>query len=117
MRQTCLLMFLLVLAAGCYKPGRNAEPVEISGQVSLGAKPLHGVMINFQPVVKGGAEAAFPVDRGSFRGPVIPGKYTYFVSAGSAKEALDGVPEKFLRGALDRTVDIEPGKQLDIRLN
>lgn len=79
-------------------------------------KPVSGVMLNFQPTGDG-MPAVIAVDKGAFSGDVIPGKYTYFLSAGKDANAFKKVPEKYQAGATDRQIDITAGTPLNLEMN
>ena len=59
-----------------------------------------------------------PVKGGAFRGSITPGKYTYYISEVSGKTtAFASIPEKYREGSLDRQIEIETGKSLDLTLD
>ena len=112
-----LLLSGLTLLLGCgANPGRSPEPVEIEGRVTIGGKPARDVILNLQPT-GAGAQAAFPLKEGAFRGSVTPGKYTYYVSETANAAAFKAIPAKFQLGSLDRQIDITAGVKLDLTLD
>jgi len=115
MRKTLPLLALFLI--GCsIDPGKNADPVEISGHVTLKGNPVNDVTFNLQPTSKG-AQAMFVLKNGEFKGKVVPGRYTYFISEGAKPASYQAIPEKFRSGAMDRQIDIGDGSKLDIKLD
>jgi hypothetical protein len=108
MRKLVLLLALALLGCGT-DPGRTADPVDFSGEVTLNGKPLSAATLHLQPT-GAGTEAFLPVKSGTFRGKVTPGRYTYYVSGAK------GIPEKFRAGSLDRQTDIAAGTTLRVTL-
>jgi hypothetical protein len=108
----------LVLVGCSTNPGKNPDPVEVSGKVtSSGGKPVTDVVLNLQPVGIGG-HATATVKNGEFKAAVIPGKYTYFFAEGSKAPpaAFRAIPEKYRAGAMDRQIEIKAGTVLDLKL-
>ena len=112
------LVFLCALAVfGCGdKVGFNAEPVEVSGRVTMKSRPVTGVVLNLQPT-SGGAQAALPLKNGGFRGQVVPGRYTYYITEGASAEAFKAIPEKYHLGDKDRQIELAAGSVLNIALD
>jgi hypothetical protein len=112
-----LLLILGLTGCGYRDPGKNPDPVEVSGQVTKGGKPVGDVVLNFQPTGDG-TQATIPVKGGAYRGTITPGKYTYYISeAGGKANAFASIPEKYREGSLDRQIEIEKGKSLDLTLD
>lgn len=117
MRRTTLLVALLIAGCGYKDPGKNPDPVEVSGRVTKGGRPVTDVVLNFQSTGDG-TQAAVPVKSGDFRATITPGKYTYYISEVSGKTtAFAAIPEKYRNGSLDRQIEIETGKSLDLTLD
>jgi hypothetical protein len=117
MRVAALLVLLLIAGCGYKDPGKNPEPVEVSGHITKGGKPVSDVVLNFQSTGEG-TQAAMPVKGGDFRGTITPGKYTYYISeVGGKAKAFAAIPEKYRAGAMDRQIEIESGKSLDLTLD
>ena len=115
MKKVALLA--LVLVVGCkMTPGKNSDPVEISGKVTLpGGRVVNDVTLNLQPTGDG-AQATLPVKDGNFKGTVTPGKYTYFLSEGKNPAAFEAIPGKYKAGSMDRQVEIASGTTLNLTL-
>ena len=109
-----LLGLVLVGCAG--DPGRNPDPVEVTGSVRVAGKPVTDVVLNLQPTGAGG-QAAVPVRNGEFKGTVVPGRYTYYFTEGRAPAAYRAIPEKYRAGSLDRQIDVGPGDRLTLNLD
>jgi hypothetical protein len=56
---------------------------------------------------------------GTFQGELITGKYAYSIVASSpeSQPALSKIAPRFLQASTDRTVQIEPGQELQIVLD
>lgn len=105
---------VMVMLAGCgVNPGKNADPVEVSGKVSINGKPVADAQLHFQPT-GAGLQAMFAVKNGQFRGTMTPGKYTYYLDA-AKPSVLASIPEKFRYGSLERQMEIDAGDSLEIR--
>jgi hypothetical protein len=111
-------LFVLVFAIGCGNKSvkKNAEPVEISGSVSMGGRPVNDVVFNLQPTGDG-AQATLPVKDGAFQGTVTPGTYTYYISETRNARAFEAIPEKYRSGAMDRKVEVASGTRLTVQLD
>jgi hypothetical protein len=121
MRQS--IVILLFVLAGCgTRVVKNPDPIEISGKVQLaGGRPVTAVVFNLQPTA-GGSQAVIPLKNGEFKATVTPGRYTYYITEGSAKdpqakESYSAIPAKFREGAMDRQIEIAAGATtVDIKL-
>lgn len=111
------LPLALACLAGCSSnPGKNPEPVEITGRVTLpGGKAVDDVTFNLQPTGPGG-QAALPVTNGEFKGTVMPGRYTYYLSEGKRAASLQAVPQKYRTGSMDRQITVAAGAKLEVSL-
>jgi hypothetical protein len=108
---------LLTLAVGCgASVTPTSQPVDISGEVKASGKPVSGVKLNLQPTGDG-LPAVIDVQDGKFTAQVIPGKYTYFISAGKDAAALKKINEKYQSGSADRQYDVGSGTQLTLALD
>jgi hypothetical protein len=98
------------MLVGCgVNPGKNADPVDIDGKVTLAGKDVSGVVLNLQ-VTGEGTPLVMPVEKGACKGKVTPGKYTYFLSQASNATAFKDVPAKYREGSMDRQIEIKgPG--------
>jgi hypothetical protein len=110
------ILFAALVLAGCgVDPGRNPDPVEVSGRVSLRGKPVGDVVLNLQATGEG-VQAALPVTGGTFKGTVVPGTYTYYFTETKSPAGLKAIPEKYHRGSLDRQIKITGGEPLTLAL-
>ena len=116
LRLVLVALPLAVLGCGGVTPDKNPDPVEITGTVTLGGKPVDGATMNFQTTGQG-AQALIPIKAGKYKGVVIPGKYTYYVTEGSHPAALKGVPAAWQAGSLERQVEIPGPMTLDVKLD
>jgi hypothetical protein len=117
MRKSLLLAFIAL--AGCQtNPSPNPDPIEVSGKVTLpGGKAVSDVVLNLQPTGTGG-QATLPVKNGAFKGSVMPGRYTYYITEDSKNPAaFAAIPERYRAGAMDRQIDIAAGSTLNITLD
>lgn len=120
MRNLCVLM-LVTMTIGCgSQPGLKSAPVDITGKVSQKGQPLGDVAVTFRPLDKG-HEKSLPVKSdGSFEGSLISGTYAYSITqstGANAATALAKVDPEYLEPNLQRTVTIEPGKEVLIALD
>lgn len=112
---TCFALFLL-LFTGCESSldlGTNPEAVVISGTVSRGSDPINGLRLNLQPL-ETGLPATLDIKDGKISASVTPGKYTWYLSGDEKDLAAKGIPEAFLAGSMDRTVEIKAGDTLSL---
>ena len=118
MRFTTMFLVLSFLAGCGYEnPGKQGEPLEITGRVTKGGKAVTDVVLNFQATGEG-RQASMPLKNGEFKGSMTPGKYTYFFSEMDGKsKAFVGIPEKYRQGSLDRQIEIGQIKTLDLTLD
>ena len=97
--------------------GRPPTRWRSPGRVTKGGRPVSDVVLNLQPTGDG-TQATLPVKGGDFRGSITPGKYTYYISEANGKtKAFASIPEKYREGSLDRQIEIEKGKSLDLTLD
>ena len=109
------VVFLLAVVAGCgVNPGVTADPVDISGKVTAGGKPVDGIVLNLL-VTGTGTPAAIPIKEGAFQAKLTPGKYTYYITKGTATD-MSAIPEKYGEGSMDRQIEIAAGQSLNINL-
>jgi hypothetical protein len=113
----CLaLLLLLTLFSGCQPSldlGTNPDPVDITGSVSKGSTPLTGLRLNLQPV-ENGLPAAIDIKDGKIAAKVTPGKYTWYISGDEKDLVTKGIPEGYLAGSMERTVEIKGGETLNL---
>lgn len=114
MRKLFLLLALVPLGCGV-RVVENPEPVSLSGRVTVGGKPITGVMLNLQTTGKG-LPAIIPVIEGAFEAKVTPGRYAYFITRGPLAESYELIPNEFREATLDRQFDMAAGKTLDVEM-
>ena len=107
------MIVLFGLGCGGVNVGQVADPVGITGQITMEDLPLSGVRLNLQPTGDG-MPTGMDVTGGKFEGDVVPGKYTYFLSAGKDAAAFKKVPEEYHSGAMDREIEVAAGATLDL---
>jgi hypothetical protein len=120
MRNLCTLL-LITLVVGCgVQPGLKSAPVDITGKVSQKGQPIGDVAVTFQPLDKGHVKSLPVKPDGSFEGSMISGTYAYSITqstSANATTALAKVDPQYLEPNLQRTVTIEPGKEVLIALD
>lgn len=117
-RRLCLFALVVVACslAGC--GGDVPEPgdeVQVTGKVPApSGKSVVGYNIQFQATGGKARQATFPVGAdGSFSGPMVKGKYTYYLTPGkgaATEKALESFPEPYRKGSLDRQIDVNGGE-------
>lgn len=111
----------LVLSFGCGGvPAQMAAPTAIKGKLELsGGKPAGGLAFNLQPL-EGQHPGVFQVaEDGTFSGEAISGKYTYFITKGTAKnseQTLKLVNPKLYEPDGARTIVVKAGEDIKITL-
>lgn len=108
-------LFALIPCAifGCgYNPGVNPDAVDVEARVTLAGKSVNDVNLNLQPTGTG-TQAVIPVKNGVAKGPVTPGKYTYYLSEGKKAASFASVPEKYRAGLLDRQIEIKSAGSIE----
>jgi hypothetical protein len=94
----------------------NADPVEVTFNVSRGGKPVDDLQLNLQTVAAG-AGAFGSIKNGVTKITVFPGSYTYYVSEGSNEKSLAAVPESYHAGSMDRLLEIVDNSPIEIKLD
>ena len=116
-----LLILTLILSVGC---GTSVTPMPaptaIQGKLELSSgKPAGGLALNLYPL-EGQHPGVYDVaEDGSFKGEAISGKYSYFVTKGSAKnseQSLKLVNPKLREPDLTRTIVVKAGEDISIKL-
>jgi hypothetical protein len=85
-----LAVVVIVAFAGCDATPPKAEPVPVSGTVTLDGKPLPEGVVYFK-IVQSGVLERFEIANGVFTGTAPPGEYRVEISAThAAKAVIDG---------------------------
>ncbi len=108
--------FYLVGCGGAVDPGTNPAAKLTTLSVTMNNQPLDDVRLNLQPI-GAGLPAVIEIKNGRGEFEVTPGEYTYFISAGKTDASFKTVPEKYYEGAMDRTVKVVGGEQLEFKLD
>ena len=109
------LMIVLAALTGCGGDvPASGEEVDVSGKVPAPAgKSIAGYNIFFQATGGKGRMAQFPLPAdGTFSGKMMAGTYTYYLTpgkGGATEQALEGFPEAYRKGSLDRQVEVKGG--------
>lgn len=116
-----LIPLLGLVLVGCrVDPGKNPDPVEVTGQVtSATGKPVTDVVLTFQPVDRG-ATATAVVKNGQYKASVIPGTYTFFFAEGPkgvSPAGYNAIPEKYRAGSLDRKVEVKGAGEVNLSID
>jgi len=121
MMRSFLLILILALSVGC-GTGVNPMPgpTAIKGKLELSSgKPASGLIFNLYPL-EGQHPGVYEVaEDGTFKGEAISGKYSYFVTKGSAKnseQSLKLVNPKLREPDLTRTIVVKAGEDISIKL-
>ena len=116
-----LIILTLVLSVGCGSATTPMPtPTAIKGKVELsGGKPASGLALNLYPLEGQHPGILNLAEDGTFSGEAISGKYSYFVTKGSAKnseQTLKLVNPKFYEADLARTFVIKAGEDIKLTL-
>ena len=113
-----LFLTTAVFFAGCGGASvvTNPAPVEVTFNVKRSGAPVTDLTFNLQPIAEGG-QALGPIENGVAKLSVMPGTYTYYVTAGKAEAAFNAIPEAYRGGARDRKLEISSGSTIDIALD
>lgn len=95
----------------------RSEPIDVTFKVSRGGKAVNDVKLNLHALAKG-AGAFGNVKNGSAKLTLFPGTYTYYLTEGSNKASLNGIPATYLEGSMDRKVEISSDSPaIDVKLD
>jgi hypothetical protein len=115
---------LAVLAAGAIgcsdAPTIKDAPVAVSGKVSQAGKPVGNVVVWFHPLDSGHLQSLSVNTDGTFAGELIGGNYSYYVGkppAASSAVSLKGIDPKYYEPDLERTINVEFGKEILLALD
>ena len=118
-RRASLLVVVVLVAVALTGCGgmvpESGEEVQVTGKVPAPAgKSVAGYTLAFQATGGKARQASFPVGAdGSFSGPMVKGKYTYYLTPGkgaATEQALEKFPEPYRKGSLDRQIDVNGGE-------
>lgn len=114
----CFLM-VPILLSGCggVSVSPTAARVDVTFSISTGGKPVTDMMFNLQPTGEEGLPLAVPVNQGTVNAAVVPGTYTYYMEPGKSAAAYEKLPATYRHGSLDRTVTINGGETIEIKLD
>jgi hypothetical protein len=115
-----LMTVLLLSLVGCggVTVNKNPQQSEITVNVTTKGQPVDDVKLVMLAVDdKGGGQAEGVVAKGKAKLTVYPGKYTYYVEAGKTDTSFSKIPAAYHQGAMDRTVEIQGGSDLELKLD
>ena len=115
------MILILALSVGCGTSATPmAVPTAIKGKLELSSgKPAGGLVLNLYPLEGQHPRVLEIEEDGTFKGEAISGKYTYFVSKGSAKnseQTLKLVNPKLYEADGTRTIVLKAGEDINIKL-
>lgn len=113
-----MLRLLLLLVLGCVSIGCQSKvplmstPVDVVGKLTKAGKPVGNVTLTLQPLETGHMVPMKVGGDGTFKGNIIPGKYTYFLSANEdgGESALQGLDATLKEASMQRTVTVQEGQ-------
>jgi hypothetical protein len=118
------LALLAIIAAGAIGCSGGAtlkdEPVGVSGKLSQAGKPVGDVVVWFHPLDKGHVRSLPVNSDGTFAGELILGNYSYYVGSSPAPTsaaALKKIDPKYYEPALERSINVEDGKEIILALD
>jgi hypothetical protein len=120
MRSFLAIVILAALGCGGSSPGTRGAPVSVTGKVSQAGQPVGNVAVSFQPLDRGHMKSLPVKPDGTFQGELLGGRYAYSIVASTSPEshqALSKVAPQFLEPNMERTVEIQPGQELQIMLD
>lgn len=109
-------LFALALLAGCEStPPAKADPVDVSGTVTMNGKPVGGVTIEFFPTSAMQAQgfAKLKAD-GKFSVKLVPGNYTYAFEGSPA--ALKAIPASYHSNDANHTFEVPAGGSSSLQI-
>jgi hypothetical protein len=115
-----LMTVLLLSLVGCggLTINKNPQQTEVTLSVTTKGQPVDDVKLVMLAVDdKGGGQAEGVVTKGKAKLTVYPGKYTYYVEAGKTDTSFSKIPTAYHQGAMDRTIEIQDGSSLELKLD
>lgn len=112
LRITAALALLAGLLAGCSStPPQKAEPVDVSGTVTLpSGKPATDITVTFLPTSSSQIQAWGKVTNGKYAVKLTPGKYSYMIESPT-------VPKKYQESNAEHALEVPAaGGSVDIKL-
>jgi hypothetical protein len=111
-------LLLSLVGCGGVKVNQNPQQSEVTVSVTTKGQPVDDVKLVMLAVDdKGGGQAEGVVSKGKVKLTVYPGKYTYYVEAGKTETSFSKIPAAYHQGAMDRTVEIQAGSTLELKLD
>jgi hypothetical protein len=111
-------MLLSLIGCGGVTVNKNPQQIEVTLSVTTKGQPVDDVKLVMLAVDdKGGGQADGVVAKGKVKLTVYPGKYTYYVEAGKTDTSFAKIPTAYHQGAMDRTVEIQGGSEIELKLD
>ena len=118
---TFAIVTVASIAIGCSDaPVLKDAPVNVSGKLVQGGKPVGNVVVSFHPLDRGHLKSMPVAADGGFQGELIGGSYAYYVERSPAPNSaavLQKVDPKYYEPDLNRTISVEFGKELVLALD
>jgi hypothetical protein len=112
------VLLLSLVGCGGVTVNKNPQQTEITLKVTTKGQPVDDVKLVMLAVDdKGGGQAEGVVAKGTVKLSIYPGKYTYFVEAGKTETSFSKIPSAYHQGAMDRTVEVQSGSELERKLD
>jgi hypothetical protein len=110
------ICIVLTAALGSFGCGggvdtKVADPIDVTGTVTIGGQPATGVNLGLHPISQGVLPSGLECVDGQAKGKAIPGKYSYFFTTKDPKK-LESIPEKYREPNMEHTIEISSSFQL-----
>ena len=111
-------LLLSLVGCGGVTVNKNPQQTEVTFNVSTKSQPVDDVKLVLLAVDdKGGGQAEGVVAKGKAKLTVYPGKYTYYVEAGKTDTSFAKIPPAYRQGAMDRTIEVQGGSDIELKLD
>lgn len=111
-------LLLSLVGCGGVTVSKNPEQTVVNINVTTKGQPVDDVKLVMLAVDdKGGGQAECPVSKGKAKLTIYPGKYTYYVEAGKTETSFAKIPPAYHQGAMDRTIEIRSGTDVELKLD